>query len=463
VAAVNLATGQWTPFAGTGAQGIAGDGGPASDALFDRIGGLTAVPGGGLLVADSFNHRVRYIAPESINLVGDAGLTEFHLPWVSALTGDLTVSDNPSVTVVSMGEVNSVAGAVSVTGNQAATVIDMSGLETVAGNITITDNGNATVSTTSLGSVAGSITIESSGMGTFSMSTGNVAGSAELALNGYWAVEATTAGDTTHVTLVNNAATMEVSLPDGAFSSTTPVGFTVTTMPGGEEVVDGQSVTHLARYAFDFAIPTLNSAAELNFQIDLAAMAEPDRLALVDLLHDDAVLTIGVLGEAPDAELQLFDVCVPGTDPMLDDCVTVRWLDANGAELDPTAGIDPDMLRFEALVGHFSTYSVVAVSSTFMPADIDQDGDVDRTDAAVFTQFFGLETGATWETGDFDGDFAATLYDLALLQAHLGQGPPSPSAAAVPEPPTLLMLLSAVALAIVVRPFRGCVPHLSAR
>ena len=65
--------------------------------MFDRIGGLTAVPGGGLLVADSYNQRVRYIAPDSINLVGDAGQTEFHLPWVSALTGNVIISDNPNL------------------------------------------------------------------------------------------------------------------------------------------------------------------------------------------------------------------------------------------------------------------------------------------------------------------------------------------------------------------------------
>ena len=70
---------------GTTAQGFSGDGGPASDAMFNIITGLAAVPGGGLLVADYDNQRVRYIAPDSINLVGDTGQTEFHLPWVSAL------------------------------------------------------------------------------------------------------------------------------------------------------------------------------------------------------------------------------------------------------------------------------------------------------------------------------------------------------------------------------------------
>ena len=204
------------------------------------------------------------------------------------------------------------------------------------------------------------------------------------------------------------------------------------------------------RYVFDFAIPTLNSPAELNFQIDLAAMDEPRRLDLLELIHDDAVLTIGVVGDAPDAELQLFDVCAPATNPLVDECVVVRWLDANGSELDPSGGIDPAVLRFEALVGHFSAYSVIALSSTPTPGDIDQDGDVDRADAALFAQHFGLETGSSWQTGDFDGDFATSLADLARLQANLGPGPQSPSTAAVPEPSSLLILVSGVAFVMLI-------------
>ena len=37
------------------------------------------------------------------------------------------------------------------------------------------------------------------------------------------------------------------------------------------------------------------------------------------------------------------------------------WLDENGLVLDQQGLIDPTVLRFEGLVGHFSTYSVVAV------------------------------------------------------------------------------------------------------
>jgi hypothetical protein len=139
----------------------------------------------------------------------------------------------------------------------------------------------------------------------------------------------------------------------------------------------------------------------------------------------------------------------------------------------PSAGQTFDILNWGSLTGEFSSIQFPAVPglawntsqlasgafSVALPGDVDLDGDVDRGDAARFASVFGLESGATWATGDFDGDFAATLSDLALLQAHLGQGTQSASPAAVPEPSTQLLLLNFVALAIVARRFRRA-PHL---
>ena len=151
------------------------------------------------------------------------------------------------------------------------------------------------------------------------------------------------------------------------------------------ETIDGEIVTHLETYAFDFAIPTLNSAAELNFEIDLAALDEPDRLSLLDLLHDGAELTLGVRGDAPGAELQLFDVCAGGG-PVADACVVVQWLDENRMLLDPLGSIDPSILRLEGLVGHFSTYSFVAVG---LAGDYNLDGIVDAADYVVWRKTLG--------------------------------------------------------------------------
>ena len=133
--------------------------------------------------------------------------------------------------------------------------------------MTITDNGNATVSTGSLENVTGNITLESTGTGTFSTAR-DVTGNIELTLDGYTTVAASTGGGATGVIMINNEATMEVTLPDGAFTSETPVAFSITNLPASMETIDGNTVTHLGSYAFEFAIPTLNSDAELNFEIE---------------------------------------------------------------------------------------------------------------------------------------------------------------------------------------------------
>lgn len=50
--------------AGTGVSGSSGDGGPATDADLAAPAGVTALPGGGYLVADTANHRIRRVGPD---------------------------------------------------------------------------------------------------------------------------------------------------------------------------------------------------------------------------------------------------------------------------------------------------------------------------------------------------------------------------------------------------------------
>ena len=45
-------------------RGLSGDGGPAPFAQLDRPRGVTALPGGGYLIADTFNHRIRRVGPD---------------------------------------------------------------------------------------------------------------------------------------------------------------------------------------------------------------------------------------------------------------------------------------------------------------------------------------------------------------------------------------------------------------
>jgi hypothetical protein len=99
------------------------------------------------------------------------------------------------------------------------------------------------------------------------------------------------------------------------------------------------------------------------------------------------------------------------------------------------------------------TSTSVILSTSAIPGDINLDGDVDRRDASLFSQYFGTSAGADWASGDFNGDGKTALADLAILQAHFGQSVPNPiaSAAAVPEPSTLLTLSSAIFSVVLIR------------
>src|SRR6185503_12221686 len=56
---VDKNTGIISTFAGRGILGFAGDGGPASDAIFNFPTGIATDPSGNVFIADSGNHRVR--------------------------------------------------------------------------------------------------------------------------------------------------------------------------------------------------------------------------------------------------------------------------------------------------------------------------------------------------------------------------------------------------------------------
>ena len=159
---VDLATGQLTPFAGDGTADFSGDGGPALSARFNGIVGLTLAPGGGLVISDSVNRRLRYVVPDSITLTNDSQQTAFYLPWVSALAGDLTVANNPSLTNVNAGSLTNVAGNVSVISNTTTTTIDLGSLQSAGGTVDVSQNTAATtVDLSSLMSAGGTVSVSS--------------------------------------------------------------------------------------------------------------------------------------------------------------------------------------------------------------------------------------------------------------------------------------------------------------
>jgi hypothetical protein len=254
-------------------------------------------------------------------------------------------------------------GAVSVDGNTAATVIDMSSLATSGGDVLVADNGSATVTDMSaLATVGGDLTIETTGTGVYDMSGADVSGNTSITVDGYSEVAAATADGQTAVSMINGAATMELVLPAGAFPIGDPVAFSVQQLAADPVESWGEgAVTTLASYGFQFDITTLGLDATLDFEIDLATLDPGAQTALLDLLHAGAVSTLAVRGDAPGAPLQIFDVCADGVAPTPGGCADVLWLDANRIEIEPSGSVDPALLRFESVVGHFSSYSIVLV------------------------------------------------------------------------------------------------------
>ncbi len=94
----------------------------------------------------------------------------------------------------------------------------------------------------------------------------------------------------------------------------------------------------------------------------------------------------------------------------------------------------------ELMFGLDNVTAVGAIEA--VPGDADGDGDVDAFDLGLWqTQF-----GATGDglSADFDVDGDVDAFDLGIWQIHFGTGL---NGAAVPEPATLVVLVSAMALA----------------
>jgi hypothetical protein len=99
----------------------------------------------------------------------------------------------------------------------------------------------------------------------------------------------------------------------------------------------------------------------------------------------------------------------------------------------------------------FNLYPLVSLP---IAGDVNNDGLVNRLDAAQFAVNFGRQSGSTWANGDFDDDRATTVADWALLQSHFGH--PSSSPIPVPEPSMLALLVFASPL---IRKMRRVNPH----
>jgi hypothetical protein len=92
-----------------GVPGFGGDGGPAEAARVDHPGGLAALPGGGYLIADTGNHRIRRVGPDGMitTIAGTvAGFSGDGGPATAARLNrptDVAVADDGSILVADTG------------------------------------------------------------------------------------------------------------------------------------------------------------------------------------------------------------------------------------------------------------------------------------------------------------------------------------------------------------------------
>ena len=89
-----------------------------------------------------------------------------------------------------------------------------------------------------------------------------------------------------------------------------------------------------------------------------------------------------------------------------------------------------------------------------LPGDVDDDGDVDSDDMGLLLENYGRADADGFADGDFDGDNKVGLSDLLVLKQHFGESilsAPLPTANAVPEPSTWIMLALAVFIVPVFR------------
>jgi hypothetical protein len=84
-----------------------------------------------------------------------------------------------------------------------------------------------------------------------------------------------------------------------------------------------------------------------------------------------------------------------------------------------------------------------AIGGAPVYGDANGDGYVDDKDASILGAHW-LSSDATWETGDFNSDGMVNDKDAAILAANWHQGTP-PGEASVPEPGSLVLLVSALA------------------
>ena len=105
-------------------------------------------------------------------------------------------------------------------------------------------------------------------------------------------------------------------------------------------------------------------------------------------------------------------------------------------------------LTDEQILAHYDAAYVITPD---VPGDANKDGKVDGSDVTILAGNWqvgvGGVGGATWEMGDFNGDGAVDGSDVTILAGNWQYGVTT-VAAGVPEPSTMILLLTALAMLI---------------
>jgi hypothetical protein len=276
---------------------------------------------------------------------------------VSGTGGDLTITDNSVGTAI---DASGSGGDLTISGNDGANAIDASG---TSADLTIIDNGDAIVNLSDVTTISGNLDLSTAAP----------------------SITGVTADGTTTVALLNGAASLHAVLPAGAFDG--PVGFTIDYRfddpPEDGTAADGASavVDPIGTYVFGFDVPALNTNAQLSFTVDTAQLDAADRATLLNALGSGAATIVGK-GDAAGASYAAFPVCTGSQSPAADGCAAISYLAADGT---PTTG-NPAFVRFDGVVGHFSSYAV----ATLAPRD---------TTPPALTVPAGLTVDATGPSG----------------------------------------------------------------
>jgi hypothetical protein len=344
-----------------GASFYVGQNVAAAFAVADTVSGVASVsstaPSGGPIDTAAAGNKAFTVT--AFDRAGNAATVTHAYIVVTDVLGDVNITgtNSPEILIA----LQSVTGDVIVGDNDAAASIAVQIPRVIGTNIVITDNSSATSINASVGGlVGGDLNIVDNGNAAINVDTPRIAGDVTISTGGT-AVSATTGDGTTKVTFANSPATMSVLLPAGSFTS--GVRFSIHSLgaqPPGEGFdaeANAYTIEPLAAYQFAFGIPTLNSAATLTFDVNVAALDDQAAAEFLNALASNSA-TLAVRGDAAGSAYQIFAICA-GQLPSAGGCVDVTRFDANGAPIAPGDPSAPAAVRFTGIIGHFSTYALV--------------------------------------------------------------------------------------------------------